>query len=125
MPRKKAPLKYAAMLALPPHLQELREKYEMERRSRTTRRRYRNLRQAKSLCSSDLQSSKDTEVHTPSESDKTQPELPQIDISPDPAKTKDTTSPNDNRGIENGTDVEFSTDNYFDDDGVGFAEGLE
>ena len=125
MPRKKAPLKYAAMLALPPHLQELREKYEMERRSRTTRRRYRNLRQAKSLCSSDLQSSTDAEVPIPSESDKTQPQLTMDDTSPDPAKTTDTTDTTDNKGIQNGTDVEFSTDNYFDDDGVGFTEGLE
>ena len=125
MPRKKAPLKYAAMLALPPHLQELREKYEMERRSRTTRRRYRNLRQAKSLCSSDLQSSTDAEVPIPSESDKTQPQLTMDDTFPDPAKTTDTTDTTDNKGIQNGTDVEFSTDNYFDDDGVCFTEGLE
>ena len=129
MPRKKAPLKFAALLTLPPHLQQIRDRYDMARQAAQARRkRYRKLRQVKTLMSPDSPGNPATITpqQPPAEEPDHRPaaEAASSDQAAGGATTTSTTESEETQETYSGTDVDFSTD-IFDDDSFFFAHNID
>ena len=127
MPRKKAPLKFAALLTLPPHLQQIRDRYDMARQAAQARRkRYRKLRQVKSLMSPDSPALTTPPQQPPADAPEQRPaaDAASSDQAAGGAETNSTTESEETPETYSGTDVDFSTD-IFDDDSFFFAHNID